>query len=139
MKRLGSVAGVLLILTLSMGFAALNSGQLITLRLGFTTLYGVSLSTTVFAALILGMVVMLLVGLRSDLRVRRILLERLADEDRDERARIFVDRNQTSLFDLVDPDPDASPPAAPSPIPSPTEPGDDDASNSFDPEDWRPA
>lgn len=122
MRRIGSVAGVLLILTLSMGFAALNAGQLITLRLGFTTLYGVSLSTTVFAALILGMVVMLLVGLRSDLRVRRILLERLADEDRDERARIFVDRNQTNLFDRVE-----EPPHALSAIDSPTEPGDDEA------------
>ena len=53
----------------------------------------------VFAALILGMLAMLIVGIRSDLRVRRILTERLAQEDRDERARIFVDRDQTNLFE----------------------------------------
>jgi uncharacterized integral membrane protein len=91
--------GVALVLVLSMAFAALNAGQRVTLRLGFTTLYRLPLSTVVFAALILGMLAMLIVGIRSDLRVRRILTERLAQEDRDERARIFVDRDQTNLFE----------------------------------------
>ena len=97
-RFLGSV-GVLAILALSMGFAALNGGQRVTLRLGIATLYRVPLTAVAFGALILGMVAMLLAGIHSDLRVRKILRERLAAEDRDERARIFVDRNQTNLFE----------------------------------------
>jgi uncharacterized integral membrane protein len=97
--RLAGAAGVLLILLLSMGFAAMNGGQRVTLRLGVTTLYRVPLTVVAFGALILGMLVMLGAGIHSDLKVRRILRARLADEDREERARIFVDRTQTSLFE----------------------------------------
>ncbi|MEK9502040.1 hypothetical protein [Gaopeijia maritima] len=99
MSRLGGAFGIGLVLVVSMAFAALNGGQRITLRLGFTTLYRVPLTAVAFGALILGMVVMLLAGIHSDLRVRRILRERLADEDREERARIFVDHTQTNLFE----------------------------------------
>jgi uncharacterized integral membrane protein len=97
--RLAGVAGALLILLLSMGFAAMNGGQRVTLRLGVTTLYRVPLTVVAFGALILGMLVMLGAGIHSDLKVRRILRARLAEEDREERARIFVDRTQTSLFE----------------------------------------
>jgi hypothetical protein len=45
------------------------------------------------------MFLMLVTGIQSDLKVRRILRERLAQEDRDERARIYVDRNQQDLFE----------------------------------------
>jgi uncharacterized integral membrane protein len=99
MNRLGGVLGIALVLVVSMGFAALNGGQRVTLRLGFTTFYRVPLTAIAFGALILGMVVMLLAGIHSDLRVRKILRERLAEEDREERARIFVDRLQTNLFE----------------------------------------
>lgn len=99
MSRLGGILGVLLVLVVSMGFAALNGGQRVTLRLGVATLYRVPLTAIAFGALILGMVFMLLAGIHSDLKVRKILRERLADEDREERARIFVDRTQTNLFD----------------------------------------
>lgn len=99
MTRLAGAAGVLLILLLSMGFAAMNGGQRVTLRLGVTTLYRVPLTVVAFGALILGMLVMLGAGIHSDLKVRRILRARLAEEDREERARIFVDRTQTSLFE----------------------------------------
>lgn len=99
MSRLGGAFGIGLVLVVSMAFAALNGGQRITLRLGITTLYRVPLTAVAFGALILGMVVMLLAGIHSDLRVRRILRERLADEDREERARIFVDHTQTNLFE----------------------------------------
>lgn len=102
MNRLRGVLGVTAILVLSIGFAALNGGQRVTLRLGFATLYRTPLTTVVFAAVIVGMVVMLVAGIRSDLRVRRILRERLAEEDRDERSRIFVDRTQTNLFEEED-------------------------------------
>lgn len=99
MKRLAAVLGILLVLVLSMGFAGLNGGQRVTLRLGVATFYRVPLPVITFGALILGMVLMLAAGIVSDLRVRRILRERLVEEDREERARLFVDRSQTNLFE----------------------------------------
>lgn len=99
MSRLLVVLGVGLALVLSMGFAYLNSGQRVTLRMGVYTFYQVPLTVVAFGALIVGMVVMLLAGIYSDLRVRRILRERLAQEDRDEKARLFVDERQQDLFE----------------------------------------
>lgn len=99
MSRLLVAVGIGLVLVLSWGFAALNAGQRVTLRLGVYTFYRVPLTVVAFGALILGMVVMLLAGVYSDLRVRRILRERLAEEDREERARIFVDERQQDLFE----------------------------------------
>ena len=99
MTRLAAVAGVLLVLLLSVSFAALNGSQQVTLRLGFVTFYQVPLSVVAFGALVLGMLLMLVTGIQSDLKVRRILRERLAQEDRDERARAFVDTEQKDLFE----------------------------------------
>ena len=82
-----------------MAFAVLNGGQRVTLRLGLATFYRVPLTAIAFGALIMGMLVMLFAGVHSDLKVRRILRERLAEEDREERARILVDRSQRDLFE----------------------------------------
>jgi uncharacterized integral membrane protein len=101
-SRLAGLAGVVLVLLSSMAFAAMNGGQRVTLRLGVATLYRVPLTVVAFGALVLGMLVMLAAGIHSDLKVRRILRARLAEEDREERARIFVDRTQTSLFESAD-------------------------------------
>lgn len=98
MNRVAGVAGVLLVLVLSMAFATLNGGQRVTLRLGFATLYGVPLTVIAFGGLLTGMVIMLVAGIRSDLKVRRILRARLAEESDEERARV-VDRTQQDLFD----------------------------------------
>jgi len=95
--RFAGAAGVLVVLVLSMAFAALNGGQRVTLRLGIATFYRVPLTGIAFSALILGMLVMLVAGIHSDLKVRRILRERLAEEDRQERARI--DHSQRDLFE----------------------------------------
>lgn len=97
MTRFVGWVGVLLLLVLSFGFASLNSGQHVTLRLGLVTLYSVSLTVVAFASVIAGMVVMLVAGVRSDLKVRRILRARLAEEDREERDR-FIDLDQADLF-----------------------------------------
>lgn len=98
MSRLVGVAGILLLLVLSMAFATLNGGQRVTLRLGLFTLYGVPLTLVAFGGLITGMVVMLVAGIRSDLKVRRILRDRLVEEGMEERSR-FVDRTQRDLFE----------------------------------------
>jgi len=96
-SRTLTVAGMIAALATALGFASLNSAQRVTLRLGFTTMYGVPLTVVAFASLLIGMLVMLLAGIRSDLKVRRILRARLQAEDREERAR-FVDQDQHDLF-----------------------------------------
>lgn len=98
-SRLLVLAGIALVMVLSMGFAMLNAGQRVTLRLGVYTFYGVPLTVVAFGALILGMLVMLAAGIHSDRRVRRILRERLAQEDLEEKARFFVDERQQDLFE----------------------------------------
>jgi uncharacterized integral membrane protein len=96
-SRIIAVAAMVVALALAMSFASLNSGQRVTLRLGLLTFYGVPLTVVAFASLLLGMVVMLVAGIRSDLKVRRILRARLEAEDLEERSR-FVDRDQQDLF-----------------------------------------
>jgi uncharacterized integral membrane protein len=98
LNRLIGGAGVLAALALAMGFASLNSGQRVTLRLGLITLYGVPLTVVAFGSVLTGMVVMLIAGVRSDLKVRSILRARLEAEDLQERA-LFIDRDQQELFD----------------------------------------
>ncbi|HUP51896.1 MAG TPA: hypothetical protein VM198_05435 [Longimicrobiales bacterium] len=97
MSRALAIAAMLGALAIAMGFASLNSGQRITLRLGFATFFGVPLTVVAFASLLLGMLVMLVAGVSSDLKVRRILRARLEAEDLEERSR-FVDRDQQDLF-----------------------------------------
>ncbi len=98
MNRFWGALGILSVLALSLGFASLNGSQRVTLDLGIKTLYGVPLTVVAFGGLITGMVIMLVAGVQSDLKVRRILRDRLAEEDREERGR-FPDRNQRELFE----------------------------------------
>lgn len=97
MSRVASVAGVLAVLVIAIGFASLNGGQRVTLRLGFVTYYGVPLTVVAFGGLVAGMVIMLGASIHSDLKVRRILRARLTEEGREELQR-FVDRSQQDLF-----------------------------------------
>jgi uncharacterized integral membrane protein len=95
-SRLAGAAGVLTVLMLVMVFARWNGGERVTLDLGFYTFYRVPLTYVAFGGLFVGMLVMLAAGLHSDLKVRRFLRERLAEEDLAERRRI--DRAQQDLF-----------------------------------------
>lgn len=97
MSRLGGALGLLAVLALSVGFSSLNGAQRVTLRLGFATFYGVPLTVVAFGGMVLGMVIMLGASIHSDLKVRRILRERLAEEGVRERDR-FVDQSQQELF-----------------------------------------
>jgi len=90
------VWGALAALILSAVFAARNGARVVTVDVGLTTLHRVPLPVVVFASVLLGMVVMLAAGIFSDLKVRRILRQRLNDEDRRERE--WRDRNQQDLF-----------------------------------------
>ena len=96
MTRFIGPLGVVSVLVVSILFAALNGAQRVTLNLGVTILYGVPLTLVGFTGLFMGMVVMLVAGIRSDLRGRAVLRQRLEDEDREERA--LIDRTQQDLF-----------------------------------------
>ena len=98
MTRLLNLAVVVVALALALGFTSLNSSQRVTLRLGFATIYGVPLTAVAFGGLLVGMLVMLVAGIGSDLKVRRILRARLVEEDREERG-LFVDLAQRDLFE----------------------------------------
>ena len=98
MKRLPAALGILVVMALSVGFASLNGMQRVTVRLGLFTLYGVPLTVVAFTALLTGMVIMLVAGIHSDLKVRRILRNRLAEEGRRDLGR-FVDQSQQDLFE----------------------------------------
>ncbi len=88
--------GVLAVLVVSILFAALNGAQRVTLDLGVIVLYRVPLTLVGFIGLFMGMVVMLVAGVHSDLKVRAVLRQRLEVEDREERA--LIDRTQQDLF-----------------------------------------
>ena len=98
MNRLLGGAGILLVVALSVAFAALNGNQRVTLRLGFATFYGVPLTVVAFGGVLTGMLIMLVAGIHSDLKVRRILRDRLAEEGLRDQGR-FVDQSQQDLFD----------------------------------------
>jgi len=98
MNRLLGGAGILLVVALSVAFAALNGNQRVTLRLGVATFYGVPLTVVAFGGLLTGMLIMLVAGIHSDLKVRRILRDRLAEEGLKDQGR-FVDKSQQDLFD----------------------------------------
>jgi len=76
----------------------LNGAQRVTLRLGLKTLYEVPLTVVAFGGLITGMVIMLVAGVQSDLKVRRILRARLMEEHHEEQSQL-VDRDQRELFE----------------------------------------
>lgn len=97
MSRGIGVAGVVSVLALVMLFSRWNAAERVTVDLGVWTLYRVPVIYVAFASLLLGMVVMLVAGLHSDLKIRRFLRERFEDESREE-GQEFRDRYQRDLF-----------------------------------------
>ena len=96
MTRFIGPLAVLSVLVVSILFAALNGTQRVTLDLGVAVLYGVPVTLVGFTGLFVGLMVMLVAGVRSDLKVRAVLRQRLEAEDREERA--LIDRTQQDLF-----------------------------------------
>jgi uncharacterized integral membrane protein len=105
-SRLAGAVAVVGVVVLSMAFAAANAGHRVTITLGLFTLYRAPVTLVAFSGLLLGMLVMFAAGIYSDLKVRRILRERLAEETRE--AKGWIDRNQRDLF-AQDPDPEPQP------------------------------
>ncbi len=96
MSRALGVLSVVIVVLAAMAFAAANAGHRVTLDLGLFTLYRVPVTLVAFGGLFTGMVLMFVAGIHSDLKVRRILRERLMEESRQEQ--VWIDRNQQDLF-----------------------------------------
>ncbi len=96
MSRVLGIGAVIVVVLLAMGFAGANAGSRVTLDLGIATFYRVPVTLVAFGGLFVGMVVMFIAGIHTDLKVRRILRDRLAQESQEEQSRI--DRNQRDLF-----------------------------------------
>jgi uncharacterized integral membrane protein len=94
-------------------FTRWNGAERVTLNLGFWTFYRVPMAWIAVGSVLLGMGIMLLAGLQSDLRVRRFLRERLARDEAlaEEKARMDADRAQQDLFRPPDPSPLTSAPS----------------------------
>ena len=80
MTRLLGPFAVLLVIILSAAFAAANASQRVTVDLGLFVLYRLPVTAVAFGGLFTGMVVMLVVGINSDLKVRGILRRRLEEQ-----------------------------------------------------------
>ena len=96
MSRFLGVLSVIAVVLLAMGFAAANAGHRVTIDLGLFTLYQVPVTLVAFSGLFVGMVAMFVTGVYTDLKVRRILRDRFAEESRLERT--AIDQNQQDLF-----------------------------------------
>ncbi len=97
MSRIIPAIGILLVAGLAVVLQSLNGSETVTLKLGVITLYDVPITAVAFFGLLAGMVIMLVTGIHNDLRVRRILRDRLTEEDSEEKARI-IDHRQHDLF-----------------------------------------
>ena len=97
MSRIVRVLGILLVVGLAFGLGSLNGSETVTLKLGLITLYDVPITAVAFGGLLAGMVIMLISSIHSDLKVRRILRDRLTEEDIEEKSRL-IDQTQHDLF-----------------------------------------
>ncbi|MEC9356086.1 MAG: hypothetical protein VX507_07590 [Gemmatimonadota bacterium] len=97
MIRIIPAIGILLVAGLAVVLQSLNGSETVTLKLGVITLYDVPITAVAFFGLLAGMVIMLVTSIHNDLRVRRILRDRLTEEDSEEKARI-IDHRQHDLF-----------------------------------------
>lgn len=84
LKTAVRVVNVLILAGLATGFAVANGGQRVDLELGLFALRDVSLPMVVFGSVLLGMVLVLIAGLRADLRTRRRLRRYREVLDREE-------------------------------------------------------
>jgi uncharacterized integral membrane protein len=96
MSRFLGIVSILAVALLAMAFAAANAGNRVTLELGIFTLFRVPVTLVAVSGLLAGMLVMFATGVYSDLKVRHILRERLAQEAQEEQR--WIDGNQRDLF-----------------------------------------
>ncbi|MCE2454712.1 MAG: hypothetical protein J4G12_02685 [Gemmatimonadetes bacterium] len=95
--RTWSALAIALIGAGAFAFATLNTDRGVAIDLGFMTLRRVPVSAVAFGGFVAGLLVMIVAGIHSDLKVRRILRTRLAEEADQERV-TMVDHTQRDLF-----------------------------------------
>lgn len=89
----GGWFGVAALALLSAVFAYANRGETAAVHLGIATFYRAPVALLVLGSFLLGMVAMLLLGLRHDLQVRRMLQERQPFRHRaDDATELFPQR-----------------------------------------------
>ena len=115
MSRLLTAAGLVLLVAGVLWFAALNGAQRVTIDLGFITLYYVPVTLVAFGALLAGMLIMFVAGIRSDLKVRKILRDRFDAQESPARVGGSPISSASELREPRDPSPD--------PVPSPSDLG----------------
>lgn len=71
MSRWVRLLDFVLLVAAALAFTAANGGERVHVELGVITLQRVSLPVVVFASVLLGMVICIVAGLRTDLRNRR--------------------------------------------------------------------
>lgn len=101
MSRLAGPLAVIGVVLFAIAFASWNGAERVTLEFGLFVFYGVPITLVAFGGLFLGMLVMLGAGVQSDLKVRSILRNRLAEDDAKEAT--IVDKAQRDLFLHVPP------------------------------------
>jgi hypothetical protein len=69
----GRMLGIAALVLFAALFSFFNAGEMVSVNIGFTVLYRISLVGLVFAVFLLGMLTMFLFGLRHDRRVRAAL------------------------------------------------------------------
>ncbi len=76
MKRFYGLAGLAAVVLLGVAFARGNAGREVAINLGIITLDSVPVTFVAFGGMVVGMAVVLVAGIRADLKVRRLLRER---------------------------------------------------------------
>ena len=76
MRGIWGWVGLLAVLLLGAAFAAANAGRMVIIDLGLFTLYRVPVTFVAFGGMVVGMGVMLMAGIHSDLKVRALLRQR---------------------------------------------------------------
>ena len=80
MKRFYGLAGLAAVVLLGVAFARGNAGREVAINLGIVTLDSVPVTFVAFGGMVVGMAVVLVAGIRADLKVRRLLRERHMQE-----------------------------------------------------------
>ncbi|HIF38191.1 MAG TPA: DUF1049 domain-containing protein [Gemmatimonadetes bacterium] len=97
-KFLGPLGAFIVLIILGL-FVVLNNFQKVRVNLGFVTFERVPITVLTIVGLILGMLLMLLVGIDSDLKVRAILHDRLRAETEEED--VLLDKKKPGIVDTI--------------------------------------
>ncbi len=82
MKRVLNWLGLGVVILLGVCFSIANAGRAVTLELGLFALHDVPVTFVAFGGMVVGMGIVLIAGMKADLRVRQLLRERYMEDRR---------------------------------------------------------